>query len=227
MFNDYQTRVVNVHDLRSALSVPSTVGLFVGTTEELGNHGMSLPHSISRASKKRQREFVAGRYCASRALKSAGHELDVELPIGEDKLPNWPSGWTGSISHCITVTVAVASQISLHASLGVDVEEWMDAQVAANIQSEIGLPSEIALFHDLSPHHALTLLFSAKETLYKALYPSVRQFFHFKAVQAVNVTESTLTLRLCIHLGERWPCGSDLVVTYALFPDHVFTMLCL
>src|SRR5580704_5002066 len=129
MFNDYQTRVVNVHDLRSALSVPATVGLFVGTTEELGNHGMSLPHSISRASKKRQREFVAGRYCASRALKSAGHELDVELPIGEDKLPNWPSGWAGSISHCITVTVAVASQISLHASLGVDVEEWMDAQV--------------------------------------------------------------------------------------------------
>src|ERR1700722_16877230 len=73
MFNEHQTRVVYVHDLRSALSVPATVGLFVGTTEELGNHGMSLPHSISRASKKRQREFVAGRYCASRALKSAGH----------------------------------------------------------------------------------------------------------------------------------------------------------
>jgi enterobactin synthetase component D len=227
MFNDYQTRVVDVRDLRTALSVPATVGLFVGMTGELGNYGMSLPHSISCSSKKRQREFVAGRYCASRALKSAGHELDVELPIGEDRLPTWPPGWTGSISHCTTVTVAVASRTSSHASLGVDVEEWMDTHVAANIQSEIGLPSEIALFHDLSPHHALTLLFSAKEALYKALYPLVRQFFDFKAVQAIDVTKSTLTLRLCIHLGERWPCGSDLVVTYALFPDHVFTMLCL
>jgi enterobactin synthetase component D len=227
MFNDYQTRVVDVRDLRTALSVPATIGLFVGMTGELGNYGMSLPHSISCSSKKRQREFVAGRYCASRALKSAGHELDVELPIGEDRLPTWPPGWTGSISHCTTVTVAVASRTSSHASLGVDVEEWMDTHVAANIQSEIGLPSEIALFHDLSPHHALTLLFSAKEALYKALYPLVRQFFDFKAVQAIDVTKSTLTLRLCIHLGERWPCGSDLVVTYALFPDHVFTMLCL
>ncbi len=74
-------------------------------------------------------------------------------------------------------------------------------QVAKNIQSEIGLLSEIALFQDLSPHHALTLLFSAKEALYKAFYPLVRQFFDFKAVQATHVTESTLTLRLLHELG--------------------------
>ena len=227
MLNEYATRVVEVHDLRTALSVPATVGLFVGMTGELGNRGMSLPPSISRSSKKRQREFVAGRYCAARALQYAGYELDVELPIGEDRLPNWPSGWTGSISHCATVTIAIAGQTSSHSSLGVDVEEWMDTQVAKSVQSEIGLPSEIDLFDGLSFHHALTLLFSAKEALYKALYPLVRQFFDFKAVQAIHVTESTLTLRLCISLGERWPCGSDLVVTYALFPDHVFTMLCL
>lgn len=227
MLNDFETRVVEVHDLRAALSVPATIGLFAGMTEELGNRGMSLPRSISRSSKKRQREFVAGRYCASRALQSAGHELDAELSIGENKLPNWPSGWTGSISHCKTVTIAIAGQTSLHSSLGVDVEEWMDTQVAKNVQSEIGLPSEIALFQDLSPHHALTLLFSAKEALYKALYPLVRQFFDFKAVQAISVTESTLKLRLCIDLGERWPSGSELVVAYAFFPDHVFTMLCL
>lgn len=227
MPNDYETPVVEVHDLRTALRVPATVGLFVGMTGKLGSHAMPLPHSLRRASKKRQQEFIAGRYCALRALQGAGHELDVELPIGEDRLPIWPTGWTGSISHCTSVTMAMAGQASLHSSLGVDVEEWMDAHVARSTQSEIGLPGEIALFHDLSPHHALTLLFSAKEALYKALYPLVRQFFDFKAVQAINVTESTLTLRLCIDLGERWPCGSDLVVTYAVFPDHVFTMLCL
>jgi enterobactin synthetase component D len=226
MPNDHQTPVVDVHDLRRTLSVPATVGLFTGMTGELGDHGMSLPPSISRASKKRQREFVAGRYCAARALQIAGYKSDVELPIGEDKLPNWPSGWTGSISHCKTITIAVAGETSWHSSLGVDVEEWMDTHVAKRVQSEIGLPSELALFQDLSPHHALTLLFSAKEALYKTLYPLVRQFFDFKAVQAIHATESTLTLKLCINLGEPWPCGSDLVVTYALFPDHVFTMLC-
>jgi enterobactin synthetase component D len=227
MLNDHETRVVEVHGLRTALSVPATVGLFVGMTEELGNQSISLPPSIRRSSKKRQTDFVAGRYCASRALRCAGHELDIELPIGEDNLPNWPSGWTGSISHCKTVTIAVAGQTSLHSSLGVDVEEGMDMQVVRSIQSEIGLPSEIALFQDLSPCHALTLLFSAKETLYKALYPLARQFFDFKAVQAIDVTETTLTLRLCIDVGKRWPRGSDLVVPYAFFPDHVFTMLCL
>ncbi len=227
MPNDHQTPVVEVHDLRTALSVPATVGLFAGVTGELGNRGMSLPHSISRSSQKRQREFAAGRYCASRALQCAGHDVDVELPIGADNLPSWPSGWTGSISHCTSITIAVAGQTSSHSSLGVDVEACMDMQVAKNIQSEIGLLSEIALFQDLSPHHALTLLFSAKEALYKALYPLVRQFFDFKAVQAIHLTESTLTLRLCMNLGEQWPNGSDLIVTYALFPDHVFTMLCL
>jgi len=227
MLNDHETGVVDVRDLRAALGVPATVGLSAGMTRELSNHDMSLPPSIRRSSTKRQREFVAGRYCASRALECAGHELDGELSIGEDRLPNWPSGWTGSISHCTTVTIAIAAQTSLHASLGVDVEEWMDTSVAKSVQSEIGLLSEIALFRDLSPHHALTLLFSAKETLYKALYPLVREFFDFKAVQAINVTESTLTLRLCVNLGEQWPDGSDLVVTYASFPDHVFTMLCL
>jgi enterobactin synthetase component D len=226
MPNDYQIPVVEVHDLRAALSVPATVGLFAGMTGELGNLSMPLPPSISRSSKKRQREFVAGRYSASRALQCAGHESDLPLPIGEDNLPSWPPGWTGSISHCRTITIAIAGQTSLHSSLGVDVEEWIDTQVAKSIQSEIGLLSEIALFQDLSSHHALTLLFSAKEALYKALYPLVRQFFDFKAAQAIEVTESTLTLRLCTDLGERWRYGSDLVVAYARSPDHVFTMLC-
>jgi enterobactin synthetase component D len=227
MLKDHESRVVGVHDLRKALSVPATVGLFAGMTEELGDPGMSLPPSIKRSSKKRQREFAAGRYCASRALQSAGHELDVDLSIGVDRLPNWPSGWIGSISHCTTVTIAIACQTSLHSGLGVDVEEWMDTQVAESIQFEIALPGEIALFPSLSSHQALTLLFSAKEALYKALFPLARQFFDFKAVRAINVTESTLTLRLGINLGERWSYGSDFVMTYALFPHHVFTMLCL
>jgi enterobactin synthetase component D len=227
MPNDSQPPVVEIDDLRAALNVPATLGLFAGRTGELGNLGMPLPEAIRRASKKRQLEFAAGRYCASRALRYAGYEQEVELRVGEDKLPDWPPGWTGSISHCNSVTIAMAGQTSAHASLGVDVEEWVDMHVASNIQSEIGLPGEIALFQHLPLHRALTVLFSAKEALYKALYPLVRQFFDFKAVQVIGVSESTLTLRLCIDLGERWPAGSELVVRYALFPHHVYAMLCL
>ena len=76
---------------------------------------------LGRAVEKRRREFAAGRACARRAL--ARLEIaDAVLPIGPDRLPAWPAGIVGSITHCAGYCgVAVARRGSI-LCLGLDAE---------------------------------------------------------------------------------------------------------
>ncbi|MCV6604473.1 MAG: hypothetical protein OIF34_04145, partial [Porticoccaceae bacterium] len=60
--------------------------------------GIALPQRVSKAVPKRQAEFLAGRHCAALALKSLGFE-NTEVQSGENRIPHWPQGAVGSISH--------------------------------------------------------------------------------------------------------------------------------
>ncbi len=89
-----------------------------------GDPGACLPTSAWARSAGRKsviREFAAGRQCARLALQRLGYP-DAPLLSLPDRRANWPSGITGSITHCAGMAGAVVAPASKVRSLGVDVE---------------------------------------------------------------------------------------------------------
>lgn len=150
-----------------------------------------IPESIRTAPGRRQMEFRAGRECALRALKSliqnAPDELSrdmASIAIGPGREPVWPRGIVGTITHTQDLASAAVARTSDASGIGFDIEPVMSEENAAAWMPRIAAPDEVgelARQMEWSPAMALTVIFSAKETVYKCLYPQVRRYFGFRA----------------------------------------------
>ena len=144
----------------------------------------------------RRREFAAGRSCARKALLQLGCP-SVALPTGSDRLPQWPVGYIGSISHSRDYCWAAVAGSEFHASLGIDVER-IDA-VELDLAEEICTAEELRWLERLpnsTQQSKLAIIFSAKEALYKAQYPLTRSLFGFDVIQiSVQVESGTFSGR--------------------------------
>lgn len=151
--------------------------------------GLSLPPSLNGAVQKRKAEFIAGRYCARTALAQLDDHSDtanedVAIGIGASREPLWPQGFVGSITHTQGYASAVVAHQHKVRALGVDSEAWIEPGRAGNISQQILTPRESHAGHMHllgSQQHYLTLVFSAKESLFKCLFPVVHRFFDFHA----------------------------------------------
>lgn len=213
------------------LGLDGTVAIHAMSVEALGELSVlaeRLPLALLDAVDKRQREFLCGRCCAARALAHAGHTGDGWVPRGDDRLPVWPDGWVGSISHSRFGAVAVAARSSPSCrALGVDMEPLVCATLAAEIEATVANPVELTLLAALPQDLRVTLLFSAKEALYKALYPMVRSFQDFGAAQVCGLDGNRLRLRLCRPWGPGLPEGFEVTVRHAFRNGHVYSLTCL
>ncbi|MDN5863899.1 MAG: 4'-phosphopantetheinyl transferase superfamily protein, partial [Gammaproteobacteria bacterium] len=139
---------------------------------------------IRNAVDKRRREFTAGRTCARSILRQLGFDADVT--IGKDKhgAPIWPEGIVGSISHADQVcVVSLCRRMPGLESLGVDVEkdtglnrDVVDLVCDAH-EKEACRSARTADSYDLAK-----VVFSAKESVYKCLYPVMGIVMDFKDV---------------------------------------------
>ncbi|MEQ4624871.1 enterobactin synthase subunit EntD [Providencia manganoxydans] len=201
MDTHYLTRYLGKQTLHFLYFDPTTF-----TRDDL----LYLPHhsKLVNAVIKRKAEHLAGRIAASYAIKSLtgrGQVIDMGLH-GE---PLWPKGIKGSLSHNCCCAIAIATIDKAITSVGIDIETIIDESEAKRIwqvvlnnaerQSLIGWPFPLAI----------TLAFSAKESLYKALCYDAKQGIDFFSSQIINITHNTLTLELTNDLaghikGERW-----------------------
>jgi len=136
----------------------------------------------SRMVAKRQLEFTAGRIAARRAMVALGQPAQPVLP-GPDRAPIWPDGLVGSLSHCDSLCLCAMAHARDVQSLGVDVEE--DIALEPELIDTILTPPERKwLNHQRAGDMArlAKLLFSAKETAYKAQYPLSREVLDFEAI---------------------------------------------
>ncbi|EPX3986525.1 4'-phosphopantetheinyl transferase family protein [Vibrio cholerae] len=155
-------------------------------------------HSLHKAVVKRQAEFVAGRKLAQQALKQIGQGYDRPIAIGTHREPIWPAGITGSIAHCDGWAVCAVLKAE-HLSVGIDIEHQLEHQAAVEVQAMIGTAQEWALLaQQFALVSAVTLLFSAKESLFKALFPQVQIYLDFSDAQLIGLDGNQLTLRLSI-----------------------------
>jgi len=185
--------------------------------------GVALPDSLQSALPKRQAEFLAGRALARLALLHLG-ATQTHIPIGPDRAPVWPPGFAGSISHA---RGHVACLVRPGAALvGVDVETVLQGNPLRAVRQLSCTASDRALIDAAEwPVGVLeTLVFSAKETLFKLLYPMVRRHFGFAAARLVAVPEAgLLTLALTETLHPDLPEGGQFALHYLQGQDHVLS----
>lgn len=147
------------------------------------------PEHIQSAVLKRRAEFFAGRFIAAKILRQLGAK-SVALPIGTHRNPIWPEGYIGSISHSnqvVMVAAALQNDIQL---LGIDCEKVMQRKVAEKIFSQVASEEELACFTKLNiPFEtAITLIFSAKEAVFKAIYPKIEKYINFDSSKIIDVS---------------------------------------
>lgn len=130
--------------------------------------------------RRRREEFSSGRYCARRAMAARGMPLGAVL-IGASRSPVWPAGTCGSLTHSRQLAgAAVSDSLS---GLGLDIEHFgrLSVRAAERILTE---PESQAL-HALAPDflRLATIVFSAKESVYKAIYPIAGLYVGYREVQ--------------------------------------------
>lgn len=177
--------------------------------ELLAYYDIELPPALNSAARKRLAEFVAGRIAARQALQQLGCHHAI-VGRADDGRPLWPQSVTGSISHHGNSACCAVAFDACYSVLGLDIEHYMTVEVAANAQALIMQPKEQAvvqqLMHEdecLVAYNMLTLVFSAKESLYKALYPDVLKYFDFldASLRALDVQRGCFSLGLDVDLN--------------------------
>lgn len=151
-----------------------------------------LPHhpQLSDAGRKRKADHLAGRIAAFHALNRQA------IPgIGSSGEPLWPAGVRGSLSHSGTQAVAICRDNGL---VGIDCEAIIAENEAREIQDGVIDPAEAQVLADSGLPFALvfTLVFSAKESLFKALFPQVQAWMGFECARVTSLTADALTLTL-------------------------------
>jgi len=155
----------------------------VSATEAMES-GALLPAEaacIPRALSKRRREFTAGRLCAREALAQLGIH-GFPLVVGEARVPVWPPGVVGSISHCRGFCGVAVARADAVAGLGLDVEraEALEPELVARICTPRERERLRARAGAPDPGK---LTFCAKESFYKCYFPLTREFLGFQDVE--------------------------------------------
>lgn len=136
---------------------------------------------IIRAVPERRSEFITARRCARQALSRLGYP-PVALRPGPRREPQWPDGVVGSITHCRGYRAAAVARASDLAAIGIDAEphEPLPPDVGASVTAGQELDMLARLAGADPSIHWDRLLFSAKESIYKAWYPLTHRWLGFK-----------------------------------------------
>jgi enterobactin synthetase component D len=186
------------------------------------------PASIQRSVAKRQTEFLAGRLCAMHAM----NRLDgrkIAPDIGADRAPIWPADICGSITHSTGWAAAIVAHKRQWRGLGLDTENMLSMERATRLAGEILTAEELAQMAAGPVEHIplrVTLTFSIKEALFKALYPIVQQRFYFEHAQLLEWSEDGhVRLRLLTDLSREWHSGKELEGQFSVQDAHVLSLV--
>lgn len=151
--------------------------------------------AISRAVEKRRREFTTVRACAREAFARLGIEPSPILN-GARGEPLWPEGVVGSITHCDGYRAVAIAPASALATIGIDAEPH--EPLPDGVLDLIAGEQERAWLARLGRSHPQVcwdrLLFSAKESIYKAWFPLAHSWLGFEDAH-VELDIETATFR--------------------------------
>ncbi|MFE7778362.1 4'-phosphopantetheinyl transferase [Streptomyces sp. NPDC057445] len=185
---------------------------------------------VRNAVEKRRKEFTTVRYCARQALRRLGLPAGPVLPDLHGA-PRWPAQVVGSLTHCEGYRAAALAYGTDLTMLGIDAEPHEPLPVG--VLEVIARPAERIWIRSAPPGlHWDRLLFSAKESVYKAWYPYTGQRLGFEDAELRFDPAGTFTARLPAwpparghgrrpvpdRLTGRWLVGGGLALTAVAVP---------
>jgi len=224
----------NFLQLEATLEVPCTTDVSIlgcqfyasSYQDELFEElGVQYPVQLNGAVPKRRAEYLCGRYLARRLLES--RHASTLVTIGKFREPVWPEGWIGSITHTHNQAVCSLASREKVAMLGIDMEPWFSDESSEQVSGQIVNSRELRILQEIGSYsRALTLAFSAKESFFKAVFPTVRQYFGFDSVEVVELDSlrQRIKLRINYSLASCLEIGSAFEVGYIYLPSEVFTL---
>ena len=182
--------------------------------------------SIADAVDSRRREFTSVRVCARRSLARLGHAPAPLVP-GVDGAPGWPQGLVGSMTHRIGYRAAALARAEDVGAVGIDAEPHLP--LPSGVEEAVALPEERRRIDELRADYPLfawdRLLFSAKESLYKAWYPLTGQRLGFEDATVRLDPDGSFTARVLLPgpvaaepFAGRWLAGAAHVMTAVVHP---------
>lgn len=188
--------------------------------------GQALPTNSQKWAPKRKRDYLAGRFCAKKCLSTFDLE-SFEIASNEDRSPIWPRGYCGSITHTKTYACAVVASLDVYRSVGIDSEQIMKESTFDRVKRQIATDTELDIVSQVSkqPRIALTIIFSAKEAVFKAVYPLVKKHFYFEAFEITDITDSYVLGRFVANLNNEFKINTSLKITYKVSDDRVDSLV--
>ncbi|MEO5873546.1 MAG: 4'-phosphopantetheinyl transferase superfamily protein [Streptosporangiaceae bacterium] len=161
---------------------------------------------VRRSVEKRRREFTTVRWCARQALGRLEVPPAPILP-GAKGAPQWPAGVVGSMTHCDGYRAAAVALGSDAVAIGIDAEPCLP--LPAGVGDAVSLAAERDRERGLrrsAPDVPWDrLLFSAKESVYKAWFPLTRRWLDFEEADVVLGRDGTFTATLSAALPAQVP----------------------
>jgi enterobactin synthetase component D len=218
-----RSRSVTADDVRRGLPWAVGVGvrrvsdgvvpaLWPGEAELLGE----------RAIERRRVFFALGRAAARDALAELGID-GVAIGRGTAGEPLWPDGIVGAITHAGDTAIALVGRKTEYAGLGVDVEELARGP-SARAARLVCRPTEMGWADVESGTQRLSMLFSGKEAVFKAVFPIERVWLGFADAELTWVAERRgFDARLLKSAGASYPAGSVVRINCTLTATQVLS----
>ncbi len=174
-------------------------------------------------SDKRKQDFRLGRAAARRAVEKVGFPVITPILRGEHREPLWPVGLVGSIAHCANYGIAATAWQQDVPALGIDIQ-LIEERYTDELIARFADPDEFDWVRSdpaLRTERAVKL-FSAKESVFKALYPLRRVWFAFDVAHLTPV-EGEESFKATVRLPALSSGVIQLDVGISFYNSHIIT----
>ena len=133
------------------------------------------------SSVSRKEHYRSGRICAGEVLSKLGTLGQPVLRDPQTREPLRPEGISGAITHSGNWAAAAAGKTSDVLGIGIDLED-LERQVDSRISRHVCIPEEQKWLQECGEdflEQNLKIIFSAKESIFKAFFPYTRTYLHF------------------------------------------------
>lgn len=199
-----------------SLDLADTAIMFAGVCDRVEQLFPEEQDELEPMAPKRKAGFSSGRWCAHRAQETLGL---MPTPVQrENRAPVWPNGLNGSITHTDQFAGAIVSR---NHAVGIDLEQ-LD-RLHDGLHKTLFTENELELLGNYD-QNADTIMFSAKEAGYKAVFPIGQEFIGFHEAE-IHLNENAQTF-IIDYIGEHNP--NEILNTgrgyWRIAHDHVFTL---
>lgn len=188
---------------------------------------LALEDKIKHFHPERRLEFQLSRYAAFLLYKELTNKSLEQLNSNIDNSLNWPSEVVGSISHSREFVIVAMGFTEKLSSIGIDIERI--GRIKENLNRIILNEFDLKIHSQLTNDVLFTLIFSAKESLYKALRPLAGVFFGFDAahVSAIDYDHGEFIISLNFDLpnGFTKEWGSKIKGHFKIHENNILTSI--